>query len=108
LQFLPPELPDTNSPVEFKVTSNTITSQVTGALFKGLYPSSATIVALQQIASSDSLTPGYPCPGADALRSAYQSTTNWTAHLNDPDTVALFKRLDAVSGVNPSDSGWHS
>ena len=79
-----------------------------GALFKGLYPSSATITALQQIASSDSLTPGYSCPGADALRTAYQSTTNWTDHLNDSDTIALFKRLDAVSGVDPKNSGWHS
>ena len=65
-------------------------------------------MALQQIASSDSLTPGYSCPGADALRSAYQSTANWTAHLKDPDTVTLFKRLDAVSGVDPNNSGWHS
>jgi hypothetical protein len=81
---------------------------VAGALFKGFYPSSSSIVALQQIASSDSLTPEYPCPAANALRSAYQSTTNWAAHLNDPDTVALFKRLDAVSGVDPNDFGWHS
>jgi len=90
------------------VTSNTITSQVAGALFKGLYPSSDNIVTYQQIASSDSLYPGYSCPGANALRSSYQLTDNWTAHLSNTDTVELFKRLDAVSGVDPNDSGWHS
>ncbi|KXS09667.1 phosphoglycerate mutase-like protein [Gonapodya prolifera JEL478] len=93
--------------VIFRVTSNVITSQVAGAIIQGMFPDAETVPLYQQPSAVDSLQPQYSCSYADNIRSAYQGTNaNWTAHLNA--TVNLFAKLDAISGVNPKDSGWHS
>ncbi|KAI8801312.1 histidine phosphatase superfamily, partial [Cladochytrium replicatum] len=103
-------LPVTFNPkkVLFRVTSNVITSQTASAIAKGMYGNNNNDVPLyQQYSAVDSLQPQYSCSYADSVRSGYQgSNANWTAHLTA--TQDLFKRLDGLSGVNPSDSGWHS
>jgi hypothetical protein len=56
----------------------------------------------------DSLEPTYSCPSATSLYANYGvSSTNplWTAHLTA--SAPLFASLDAVSGVLPSDVGFH-
>lgn len=84
-----------------------ITSQVAGALIKGIFGSSDKVPVLQQYDTIDSLRPGYSCPYAESIRGGYQgSNTNWTEHLNLSQW--LFDELDAVSGINPTDSEWHS
>ena len=45
----------------------------------------------------DSLVPNYACPGADAIRNAYQSVPAWTDHLQH--NVDLKARLDATLGT---------
>lgn len=108
LGFIPDGL-DT-SQVSFRVTNNQITSQVVSQVVIGMYPSAnreATKVMIQPL-SIDSLEPAYTCAAAAALYSSYGvggNNTNWTAHLTD--STDLFAKLDAISGVNVSDSGWH-
>ncbi|TFY78410.1 hypothetical protein EWM64_g5599 [Hericium alpestre] len=45
----------------------------------------------------DSLVPNYACPGAGAIRNAYQSVPAWTDHLQQ--NAALKARLDATLGT---------
>lgn len=105
LNFLPESFDKATT--VFRVTSNVITSQVAGGLISGMFGSSAAIPVLQQHESIDSLRPGYGCAYADGVRAAYQgSDPGWTDHLEQ--SKALFGRLDAVSGISPSDGGWHS
>lgn len=104
LDFLPESSGITTA---FRVTSNVITSQVAGGLIKGMFGSSAETPVLQQYDSIDSLRPGYSCGYADSVRGAYQGNNpGWTEHLDQ--SQQLFSKLDAISGVSPSDSGWHS
>lgn len=105
LNFLPESFD--RATTVFRVTSNVITSQVAGGLISGMFGSSEAVPVLQQHSSIDSLRPGYGCAYADGVRAAYQgSDPGWTEHLEQ--SQALFDRLDAVSGVSPSDGGWHS
>ncbi|KAK4049967.1 hypothetical protein OIV83_003791 [Microbotryomycetes sp. JL201] len=108
LKFLPKKLD--NKFVSFRVTNNVITSQVASALVPGLFPDVAkngAVAANIQSSNYDSLEPTYSCPAADQARSANEgSNANWTASLSGASD--LFARLDAVSGVDPSDGGWHS
>lgn len=104
LNFLPRSFGETTI---FRVTSNVITSQVAGGLIKGMFGTSAEVPVLQQYDSIDSLRPGYSCGYADNIRGAYQGNNlNWTEHLEQ--SQQLFSKLDAISGISPSDSGWHS
>lgn len=60
--------------------------------------------------SIDSLEPTYICPAASHLYSSYgvgSSNSNWTAHLNTPNTLSLFETLDAISGISSTDPDWH-
>ncbi|KAH8155746.1 uncharacterized protein LAJ45_00756 [Morchella importuna] len=103
-KFLPAKYDETTV---FRATSNVITSQVAGALIKGMFGSSDKVPVLQQYDTIDSLRPGYSCPYAESIRGGYQgSNTNWTEHLKLSQW--LFGELDAVSGVNSTDSEWHS
>ncbi|KAL7269813.1 hypothetical protein RUND412_007504 [Rhizina undulata] len=105
LEFIPRQY-DADKTV-FRVTSNVITSQVAGALIKGMYPDIDDVPVLQQDDSIDSLLPGYSCPYANNIRAGYTGTnTNWTEHLTESDS--LFKKLDDISGVDTTSSGWHS
>lgn len=97
--------------VSYRVTNNVITSQVVGQVVQGQYSSltNRPVGVAIQPASIDSLEPKYTCDASDNLRSSYgvgSQAANWTLHLNE--SRALFARLDAVSGVNVTDKGWHS
>ena len=58
--------------------------------------------------SIDSLEPTYACPSASSLYSslgAGSKSTAWLTHLQD--AASLFNALDGISGVSPTDSGFH-
>jgi acid phosphatase len=78
-------------------------------VISAMYPTASGPVPLQiQPASIDSLEPAYTCLAAEHLSSNYYSSSNnanWTLHLNA--SQALLDTLDAVSGVSPSDKGFH-
>ncbi|KIV80314.1 hypothetical protein PV11_07825 [Exophiala sideris] len=99
------------SKITYRVTNNVITSQVVGQVVEAQYPTltdQIVEVAIQPD-SIDSLEPAYTCAAATSLYSSYSvgsSAANWTLHLND--SVALYAKLDSVSGVNTTDSGWHN
>ncbi|KAK9465795.1 histidine phosphatase superfamily [Lipomyces arxii] len=104
LKFLPKQYDPTT--MRFRATSGIITSQVTGVLARAMYPDLLELSVYQQTSANDAVAPGYSCPPADDVRAAYQSTPEWQHHLNL--TTDLFARLDALSGVDPTDDGWHS
>lgn len=54
----------------------------------------------------DSLEPTYPCRAAEDISSAQHGSPAWQAHL--AATTALFSALDAITGVPPSDPGFHA
>ncbi|KAK8215244.1 hypothetical protein M8818_002256 [Zalaria obscura] len=96
--------------VSYRVTNNVITSQVAGMLISGMYPqtSGRDIPLLIQPDSIDSLEPAYTCTTASNLYSAYGSGSNatgWLLHLNA--SAPLYASLDALSGVSPTDEGFH-
>lgn len=78
-------------------------------LLPGLFPSaSAALFPLAvQPSQIDSLEPSYPCPAADKLISDLTSPSNpkWKEHLDAASS--LFRSLDSMSGVLPSDYGFH-
>ena len=58
--------------------------------------------------SIDSLEPTYTCPSASSLYSSLgpgSSSAAWLAHLQN--AASLYERLDGISGVSPTDSGFH-
>ena len=94
--------------VLFRVTNNPITSQVAGMIINAMYDDTSPFSLLIQPASIDSLEPAYPCPAAKALLALYAMDSvngNWTAHLTL--SQSLFATLDSISGVPPSDHGFH-
>ncbi|KAJ7063445.1 histidine phosphatase [Mycena amicta] len=96
------------STAQIRVTNNVITSQVAGALVKGLFPATTNAAVLIQSSNYDSLEPTYSCGAADSLRASYTTgSSNWTSHLTA--AASLYAHLDAVSGTsNPDTGGWHS
>jgi hypothetical protein len=109
LSFLPADYDPTA--VTYRVTNNVITSQVASMLIAGMYPSRANkdTPLLIQADSIDSLEPGYSCPASSSLFSSYGSGSSspaWLAHINAASS--LVARLDSLSGVSPTDSGWHA
>lgn len=115
LGFLP-EKYDPNI-VSFRVTNNVITSQVASMVTSGMFGGSQAQAEAQhdlalplfiQPASIDSLEPAYSCLAADRNFSAYgvgSSDPGWTSHLTAASD--LFASLDAISGVLPTDPGFH-
>lgn len=78
-------------------------------LIPGLYPALAsTDIPLNiQPDSIDSLEPTYSCAYADALYASYgpgSTSPAWLAHIDA--AAPLKRRLDALSGVDPSDEDW--
>ena len=67
---------------------------------EGAYP------LLIEASGIDSLEPTYPCPISSNLFNAIRSGANWTNHL----TLAsqLYATLDDISGVSPTDLGFHA
>ncbi|WPH01900.1 Hypothetical protein R9X50_00475400 [Acrodontium crateriforme] len=105
-----PQWYDSNR-VSYRVTNNVITSQVASMLVAGMYPALAgqTLPLKIQPASIDSLEPTYSCPTASSLYSSYgsgSSSSAWKQHLTASEP--LYARLDALSGVSPTNSGWHN
>ncbi|KAJ3886161.1 histidine phosphatase [Lentinula edodes] len=93
---------------KIRVTSNPITSQVSGGLLKGLFPDSSDVAALIQADAFDSLTASYSCPAAKSIFTAYTTdSSNWTEHL--VDAAGIYEELDEVSGIAADDTaGWHT
>ncbi|KAL8835443.1 MAG: hypothetical protein Q9170_003320 [Blastenia crenularia] len=109
LGFLP-EKYDPNL-VSFRVTNNLITSQVAGMVTSGMFGGEAQhdFPLLIQPASIDSLDPGYTCLAARKNFSAYgagSSDPGWTLHLMAASD--LYADLDSISGVAPTDPGFHA
>ena len=108
LSFLPADYDP--KATTYRVTNNVITSQVASMLIAGMYPSRANkeTPLLIQADSVDSLEPGYSCPASTSLFSSYaagSSNPAWLAHINAAST--LYNRLDTLSGIDPTDQGWH-
>jgi acid phosphatase len=78
-------------------------------IVNAMYPSATRPFSLQiQPASIDSLEPTYFCAAANTLASNYSVGSKnlaWTTHLNA--SSKLYASLDAISGVSPSDNGFH-
>jgi hypothetical protein len=120
LEFLPKDI---SSRVSFRVTQNVITSQVAGMLINGIYKTQDNVQLLVAVCSApesvridtdskhqpsgyDALEPTYTCPSAVTIYNNERSTPAWNNHL--AQTSSLSAILDDISGVNPTDSGWHS
>ncbi|KAF2089877.1 histidine acid phosphatase-like protein [Saccharata proteae CBS 121410] len=105
LKFLPNTM---NGSVKYRVTNNVITSQVAGKVVGAMYyPAWPTPLQIQPD-SIDSLEPAYSCPASSDLYNAYavgSTNSSWLAHLDA--SQPLFNELDAISGVDSDDSGWH-
>ncbi|OIW25799.1 histidine acid phosphatase [Coniochaeta ligniaria NRRL 30616] len=108
LDFLPDRSdPSWRSKVAYRVTQNQITSQVAGMLVQGMYaPDSAVPLSVMQ-SGVDSLEPTYSCASASAAYNAIKSRSNpaWAAHL--AAAAPLYAVLDDISGVSPTDDGFH-
>ncbi|KAM5455842.1 putative acid phosphatase [Microsporum canis] len=125
LHFLPLGLD--HDKISFRVTNNMITSQVAGMLINGMYgirgntplnvevcngnPINIVIIPNRPLFKSpqtDSLEPKYSCPKSSSLFSEVKDAPNtpWADHLTR--TKEFVAELDAISGVSPSNSGWHS
>lgn len=89
------------------MTNNVITSEVAGMVINGMWGTSASVPLLIQPTGVDSLEPSYTCASSAAQFSAIQSTADpaWAAHFDA--TTGLYATLDGISGVSPSDSGFH-
>jgi 2-phosphoxylose phosphatase len=102
-----PKIPD--SSVWFRVTNNPITTQIAGKVIEGLYPGQHDKIPLHvQQATIDSLEPTYSCTAAQTLFGSFGPGSNdptWQSHLNAAQ--ALYATLDSISGVSPTDSGFH-
>ncbi|KAH8811581.1 histidine phosphatase superfamily [Xylogone sp. PMI_703] len=103
LKFLPDNL---NDQVSFRVTQNVITSEVAGMVINGMFDSEGDFPLLIQPSGFDSLEPTYSCPAASNGFGQIQSGANWTAHLTA--AASLYATLDNISGVSPSNGGFHS
>jgi acid phosphatase len=110
LNFIPAGNYDPSA-VSYRVTNNVITSQVASMLIPGMYPSlghGSPTPLLIQPPSVDSLEPAYSCPSGSSIFSSYSTgsqNADWLAHLRA--SSGLYSKLDAISGVDPTDSGWH-
>ncbi|KAI2626892.1 histidine phosphatase superfamily [Xylaria nigripes] len=108
LGFLPGRHQHWRDSVVYRVTQNTITSQVAGMLIGGMWGTTESIPLLIEAAGIDSLEPQYPCSVGSTLFSEIQSSSNarWQAHLDG--AVEIYRALDDISGVPPTDTGFHA
>lgn len=101
---------DLETQTSFRVTNNVITSQVAHGLIPKFFPStySKDIELQVQPPTVDSLEPKYFCPKANDLLSTYgpgSQHPTWKAHLEAARPI--FDRLDAISGVSPTNPDFH-
>ncbi|KAI0966112.1 histidine phosphatase superfamily [Xylaria arbuscula] len=111
LNFLPSRDNDDDSwrsKVVYRVTQNVITSQVAGILIGGTWDTTSSTPLLVAAVGIDSLEPQYSCLAADALFNSIKSSTDapWQAHLDG--AAEIYSRLDSISGVSPTDAGFHA
>ncbi|KAM5439676.1 putative acid phosphatase [Microsporum ferrugineum] len=106
LHFLPLGLD--HDKISFRVTNNMITSQVAGMLINGMYGIRGNAPLNVESPQTDSLEPKYSCPKSSSLFSEAKDApdTPWAGHLTR--TKEFVAELDAISGVSPSNPGWHS
>lgn len=108
LGFLPPKgssgLP---SNVKYRVTNNLITSQVVGMVINGMWDITEPVPILVQAQGIDSLEPQYSCKSSSDLFNSIKSNSNqqWRRHLDLAND--LYRTLDGISGVPPTDGGFH-
>ncbi|KAJ9152301.1 Histidine acid phosphatase [Coniochaeta hoffmannii] len=108
LHFLPSHSdPSWRSQVSYRVTNNQITSQVAGMVVDAMFAPTSPVPLLVQNSNVDSLEPTYSCPAASAAFNSIKSHSNptWQAHLTA--VAGLYSALDDISGVPPTDDGWH-
>ncbi|KAM3450399.1 hypothetical protein NHJ6243_009805 [Beauveria neobassiana] len=108
LGFLPPRGSSSLPPsVKYRVTNNLITSQVVGMVINAMWHITEPVPILVQAQGIDSLEPQYQCKATSDLFSTIQSKSNpkWRQHLDL--SADLFRTLDGISGVPPSDGGFH-
>jgi acid phosphatase len=79
-------------------------------LVHGMWRTTERVPLLIQAEAIDSLEPKYPCPAARDLLSGRLTNPNtnprWAAHL--AAAAPLYAKLDAISAVPPSDTGFHA
>ncbi|KAI1299929.1 phosphoglycerate mutase-like protein [Xylaria venustula] len=94
--------------VVYRVTQNVITSQVAGMLIGGTWDTTSPTPLLIAAVGVDSLEPQYSCPAADALFNSIKSSSDapWQAHLDG--AAEIYRQLDSISGVAPTDAGFHA
>ncbi|KAI0412362.1 histidine acid phosphatase [Xylaria grammica] len=99
---------DWRSKVVYRVTQNVITSQVAGMLVGGTWGATGPTPFLVGAAGVDSLEPQYGCAAGAALFNQIRSPADapWQAHLDG--AAAVYRALDAISGVPPADAGFHA
>lgn len=109
LGFLPPrdEAESWRTQVRYRVTNNVITSEVAGMVINGMWRTTASVPLLVQPSGVDSLEPDYTCTSSDLQFDDVKSSNNsaWAAHLEA--TQDLYTTLDGISGVDPTDEGFH-
>lgn len=119
LGFLPD---DASEKVSFRVTQNVITSEVAGMVVNGMFDTQDDIPLLIEVGNYhcmslnladtlqasgyDSLEPTYSCSVSSSLFGSIESGANWTAHLTA--AASLYSTLDNISGISPTDSGFHA
>ncbi|PMD53506.1 histidine acid phosphatase [Hyaloscypha bicolor E] len=103
LGFLPD---DANEKVSFRVTQNVITSEIAGMVVNGMFNTQNEVPLLIEASGYDSLEPTYSCSVSSNLFNSIKSGRNWTAHLTA--ATSLYSTLDNISGVSPTDSGFHA
>ncbi|KAK4186052.1 histidine phosphatase superfamily [Podospora australis] len=88
----------------YRVTTNTITTQVAGAVIRGMLNTTTPKAVLVHNSQTDSLEPKYSCPRSRALFAGLQSNSSspaWREHLRL--ATRLFDKLDSISGADPVD-----
>lgn len=103
LGFLPDNAEDRAT---FRVTQNVITSEVAGMVINGMFATESDFPLLIEASGYDSLEPTYSCAVSSNLFSQITSGANWTNHL--AAAGSLYATLDDISGVSPTDSGFHA
>ncbi|KAI0099113.1 histidine acid phosphatase [Nemania sp. FL0031] len=108
LGFLPSRAHDWKGKVAYRVTQNVITSQVAGMLIGGTWGMRDSTPLLIEAAGIDSLEPQYTCSVGSSLFNAIKSSSNpaWKAHLDE--AADIYRILDNISGVPPTDAGFHA
>lgn len=75
-------------------------------VINGMFRTQEDYPLLVEASGVDSLEPTYSCSVSSNLFNAIKSGGNWTNHLTAASS--LYATLDDISGVSPTDSGFHT